>query len=146
MIFLKAELTRLPHDGAPKNTANQGPVIDPNHHVLCDPDSTGGSMIPRISLASPRRPRANRAPVAQHQLVWLWLIVNDCKFLSEIVFFSHTNQPTVLLHEPEPSEVLDAARRLVTRRGSSRSIRPEAEAPRARASGFSGSVEVSFCR
>ena len=65
MIFLKAELTRLPHDGAPKNTANQGPVIDRNHHVLCDPDSTGGSMIPRISLASPRRPRANQEPAAQ---------------------------------------------------------------------------------
>ena len=32
--------------------------------------------------------------------VWLWLIVNDRKFPVEIVFFSHTNQPAVLLHEP----------------------------------------------
>ena len=32
--------------------------------------------------------------------VWLWLVVNDHKFLAGIVFFSHTNQPAVLLHEP----------------------------------------------
>ena len=32
--------------------------------------------------------------------VWLWLVVNDRKFPAETVFFSHTNQPTVLLHEP----------------------------------------------
>ena len=32
--------------------------------------------------------------------VWLWLVVNDRKFPAEIVFFSHINQPAVLLHEP----------------------------------------------
>ena len=32
--------------------------------------------------------------------VWLWLIVNNRKFLVRIVFFSHTNQPAVLFHEP----------------------------------------------
>ena len=32
--------------------------------------------------------------------VWLWLVVNDRKFPVGTVFFSHTNQPTVLLHEP----------------------------------------------
>ena len=31
--------------------------------------------------------------------VWLWLVVNDRKFSAGIVFFSHTNQPAVLLHE-----------------------------------------------
>ena len=36
----------------------------------------------------------------QAQPVRLVLIVNDCKFLFETVFFSHTNQPIVLLHEP----------------------------------------------
>ena len=34
------------------------------------------------------------------QFVWLWLVVNDRKFLAETVFFSHTNQAAVLLHEP----------------------------------------------
>ena len=32
--------------------------------------------------------------------VWLWLIINDRKFPVGTVFFSHTNQPVVLLHEP----------------------------------------------
>ena len=32
--------------------------------------------------------------------VWLWLVVNDSKFPAGTVFFSHTNQPAVLLHEP----------------------------------------------
>jgi len=32
--------------------------------------------------------------------VWLWHIVNDRKFLIGIVFFSHTNQPVILLHKP----------------------------------------------
>jgi len=32
--------------------------------------------------------------------VWLWLVVYDRKFSVGIVFFSHTNQPAVLLHEP----------------------------------------------
>ena len=32
--------------------------------------------------------------------VWLWLIVNDRKFLAGTVFFSHTNQSAVLFHEP----------------------------------------------
>ena len=32
--------------------------------------------------------------------VWLWLVVNDHKFSVGIVFFSHTNQPAVFLHEP----------------------------------------------
>ena len=38
---------------------------------------------------------------AVHSLfVWLWLVVNDRKFSAGTVFFSHTNQPAVLLHEP----------------------------------------------
>ena len=32
--------------------------------------------------------------------VWLWLVVNDRKFLAGTIFFSHTNQLTVLLHKP----------------------------------------------
>jgi len=32
--------------------------------------------------------------------VWLWLVVNDRKFSTRTVFFSHTNQPAVLLHKP----------------------------------------------
>ena len=32
--------------------------------------------------------------------VWLWRVVNDRKFSVGTVFFSHTNQPAVLLHEP----------------------------------------------
>ena len=32
--------------------------------------------------------------------VWLWLVVYDRKFSVETVFFSHTNQPAVFLHEP----------------------------------------------
>ena len=32
--------------------------------------------------------------------LWLWLVVNDRKFTAETIFFSHTNQPAVLLHEP----------------------------------------------
>ena len=32
--------------------------------------------------------------------VWLWLVVNDRKFSAGTVFFSHTNQPAVLLHKP----------------------------------------------
>ena len=44
--------------------------------------------------------RANRPFALRLTLfVWLWFIVNDCKFLVEIVFFSHTNQSTVLLYE-----------------------------------------------
>jgi len=35
-----------------------------------------------------------------NMFVWLWLVVNDYKFLVGIVFFSYTNQPAVLLHEP----------------------------------------------
>ena len=31
--------------------------------------------------------------------VWMWLVVNDRKFSAGTVFFSHTNQPAVLLHE-----------------------------------------------
>ena len=29
-----------------------------------------------------------------------WFVVNDRKFSAGTVFFSHTNQPAVLLHEP----------------------------------------------
>ena len=32
--------------------------------------------------------------------VWLWFVVNNRKFLVRIVFFSHTNQPTILLYKP----------------------------------------------
>jgi len=32
--------------------------------------------------------------------VWLWLVITDRKFSAGTVFFSHTNQPVVLLHEP----------------------------------------------
>ena len=32
--------------------------------------------------------------------VWLWLVVNDRKFSAGTLFFSHTNQTAVLLHEP----------------------------------------------
>ena len=36
---------------------------------------------------------------ANSLFVWLWLIVNDSKFSIRTIFFSHTNQPAVLLHE-----------------------------------------------
>ena len=32
--------------------------------------------------------------------VWLWLVVNDRKFLAGTVFSSYINQPAVLLHKP----------------------------------------------
>ena len=32
--------------------------------------------------------------------VWSWFVVNDRKFSAGTVFFSYTNQPAVLLHEP----------------------------------------------
>ena len=32
--------------------------------------------------------------------VWLRRVVNDRKFPAGTVFFSHTNQPAVLLHQP----------------------------------------------
>jgi len=32
--------------------------------------------------------------------VWLVLVIYDRKFSAGTVFFSHTNQPAVLLHEP----------------------------------------------
>jgi len=38
--------------------------------------------------------------VAVSLFVWLWLIVNHRKFPVRIVFFSHSNQSVVLLHEP----------------------------------------------
>jgi len=45
-------------------------------------------------------PEAGTNGVSVSLFVWLWLIVNDRKFSAGTVFFSHTNQPTVLLHEP----------------------------------------------
>jgi len=45
--------------------------------------------------------------------VWLWLVVNDRKFTAGTVFFSHTNQPAVLLYEPatirtsQPNRLVD---------------------------------------
>jgi len=42
--------------------------------------------------AGSRRPRDKRKRE--------WLIVNDSKFSAGTVFFSHTNQSAVLLHEP----------------------------------------------
>ena len=32
--------------------------------------------------------------------VWLWLVINGRKFSAGTIFFSHTNQPAVLLHKP----------------------------------------------
>jgi len=37
---------------------------------------------------------------APSPFVWLWLVVKDRKFLVGTVFFSHTNQLAILLHEP----------------------------------------------
>ena len=37
---------------------------------------------------------------ACERFVWLWLVVYDRKFPVGTVFFSHTNQPAVLLHKP----------------------------------------------
>ena len=48
-------------------------------------------------------------------LGWPWLVVNDRKFSAETVFFSNTNQPAVLLHEPatkrtsQPNRLIDSA-------------------------------------
>ena len=39
-------------------------------------------------------------PVTISLFGWLVLVVYDRKFPAGIVFFSHTNQPVVLLHEP----------------------------------------------
>ena len=46
-------------------------------------------------------------------IVWLWLIVNDRKFLVGTIFFSHTNQPTVRLHEPATKQTSQPNRLLV---------------------------------
>ena len=40
------------------------------------------------------------AAASNSLFVWLVLVVYDRKFLAGTVFFSHTNQPAVLLHEP----------------------------------------------
>jgi len=49
-------------------------------------------------------------PASTSLFVWLWLVVNDRKFLVKIVFFSHTNQPTVLLYETnQPTQLYEAA-------------------------------------
>ena len=42
--------------------------------------------------------------------VWLWLVINGRKFSAGTIFFSHTNQPAVLLHKPatitnQPTEI-----------------------------------------
>ena len=47
---------------------------------------------PHMLHAGSRRPRDKRKRE--------WLIVNDSKFSAGTVFFSHTNQSAVLLHEP----------------------------------------------
>ena len=41
-----------------------------------------------------------RRVLSSSLFVWLWLVVNDRKFLVEIIFFSYTNQPAILLYEP----------------------------------------------
>ena len=51
-----------------------------------------GSWLAKIRLV--------REVDAVNLLVWLWLIINDRKFLVEIVFFSHINQPAVFFYEP----------------------------------------------
>ena len=53
----------------------------------------------RVSYCSSRSEWMNNRGISS-LFVWLWLVVNDSKFLAETVFFSHTNQPAVLLHEP----------------------------------------------
>jgi len=45
--------------------------------------------------------------------VWLWLVVNDRKFSAGTVFFSHTNQPAVFLHEPATKRTSQPNRPLV---------------------------------
>ena len=52
-----------------------------------------------ISTADAKTPCASDA-MQEPIFVWLWLVVNDRKFPVGTVFFSHTNQPAVLLHEP----------------------------------------------
>ena len=47
--------------------------------------------------------------------VWLWLVVNDRKFPVGTVFFSHTNQPAVFLHEPATIRTSQPNRRFVSR-------------------------------
>jgi len=48
--------------------------------------------------------------------VWLWLVVNDHKFLAGIVFFSHTNQSAVLFHEPATKRTSQPNKLLVSKR------------------------------
>ena len=42
----------------------------------------------------------DKAQDTWHLFFWLSLVVNDRKFSAGTVFFSHINQPAVLLHEP----------------------------------------------
>ena len=46
---------------------------------------------------------------------WLVRVVYDRKFLAGTVFFSHTNQPAVLLHEPATKQTSQPNRLLVVR-------------------------------
>jgi len=55
--------------------------------------------VPRC-LVRRRRRSSKQASTLSSLFVWLWLLVNDRKFSAGTVFFSHTNQPTVFLHEP----------------------------------------------
>ena len=46
--------------------------------------------------------------------VWLWLVVNDRKFPAGTLFFSHTNQSAVFLHEPTTIRTSQPNRLIVT--------------------------------
>jgi len=48
--------------------------------------------------------------------VWLWRVVNDRKFSVGTVFFSHTNQPAVLLLEPATKRTSQPNRQIVAGR------------------------------
>ena len=55
----------------------------------------------QVSLSGgPADPKSQTGRTVRNLFVWLWFVVNDRKFPVRIVFFSHINQPAVLLHKP----------------------------------------------
>ena len=61
--------------------------------------------------------------------VWLWLVVNDRKFSAGTIFFSHTNQPAVLLNEPATIRTSQPNRLHVDGIQSTRSLNFQLRAP-----------------
>ena len=71
-------------------------VVGRMKNVQCCQIPAGQLHIP---MPSPRLQQTTEQIGDERLFVSLWLVINNCKFLAEIVFFFHINQPAVLLHE-----------------------------------------------